>query len=245
MKKNFILSTLVALSIIKINASPSIYRRDDSDRDKYAFYGWAFNPWNWYGSNAGKNSTDSILKFGITTVYWDCCLPSCSWKFNVYGSHPVKSCYKDDQQPFSLNDNLSLGFAASREPCCSCHKLQFTTGPAQGREMIVQVTNTGEDLEYNQFDIQVPGGGVGIFNGCTKQWGAPEDGWGKRYGGVATIDKCSELPLQLKSACEWRFGWFLDSKNPSVIYERVQCPEKLVSITGCVLPDDEYQKKVL
>ncbi len=24
----------------------------------------------------------------------------------------------------------------------------------------------------------MPGGGVGIFNGCSSQWGAPANGWG-------------------------------------------------------------------
>ena len=32
--------------------------------------------------------------------------------------------------------------------------------------MIVQATNTGGDLNHNHFDILLPGGGVGIFNGC-------------------------------------------------------------------------------
>jgi hypothetical protein len=40
--------------------------------------------------------------------------------------------------------------------------LIFTTGPIIGKELIVQVTNTGGDLGENHFDIQMPGGGVGI-----------------------------------------------------------------------------------
>jgi hypothetical protein len=33
-------------------------------------------------------------------------------------------------------------------------------------------------MQANHFDLQIPGGGVGIFNGCSSQWGAPNDGWG-------------------------------------------------------------------
>lgn len=54
--------------------------------------------------------------------------------------------------------------------------------------MIVQVTNTGSDLGKNHFDIAMPGGGVGLFNGCSAQWNASVDGWGDRYGGVHTIE---------------------------------------------------------
>lgn len=58
--------------------------------------------------------------------------------------------------------------------------------------MIVQATNTGGDLAQGQFDLAIPGGGVGIcmfnecdlsggdllilpflVNGCTDEWGAP------------------------------------------------------------------------
>jgi len=104
--------------------------------------------------------------------------------------------------------------------------------------MIVQITNTGADL-------QIPGAGVGIFNGCSKQWGAPNDGWGRRYGGVTTKAECSQLPAELRAGCEWRFSWFNSSDNPNAVYERVQCPKALTDITGCVLPDDAQQKKVV
>lgn len=32
--------------------------------------------------------------------------------------------------------------------------------------------------QNNHFDLQIPGGGVGLFNGCQSQWNAPADGWG-------------------------------------------------------------------
>ncbi len=95
--------------------------------------------------------------------------------------------------PWAVNDNLAYGFAAAyltgqneQSWCCACYELNFLSGPVQGKKMVVQVTNTGGDLGENHFDIQMPGGGVGLFNGCAPQWGAPDAGWGDRYGGVSS-----------------------------------------------------------
>jgi len=209
-------------------------------------------------------------KTGKTTGYWDCCVASCSWDANVPGAKPVRACRKNgvsliteelwkvksvcdngegymcnNNQPIVINDKLAYGFAASHEKCCTCQRLQFTSGNVKGKQMIVQITNTGSDLGSNHFDLQIPGAGVGIFNGCTKQWGAPNDGWGRRYGGVTSKSQCSQLPSQLRAGCEWRFGWFEGSDNPDVVFERVRCPKALTDITGCILPDESQQKKVV
>ena len=37
----------------------------------------------------------------------------------------------------------------------------------------------------------LPSGGVGMFNGCQSQWGSSANGWGARYGGVATRAECA------------------------------------------------------
>lgn len=44
-------------------------------------------------------------------------------------------------------------------------RLDFTSGPVTGKSMIVQVTNTGNDLGDNQFDLAIPGGGQGALAG--------------------------------------------------------------------------------
>ena len=75
-------------------------------------------------------------------------------------------------------------------------RLTFTSTSIAGKKMIVQATNTGGDLAQGQFDLAIPGGGVGIcewqyldmpkgrllihmlpVNGCTDEWGAPSGGW--------------------------------------------------------------------
>ena len=100
--------------------------------------------------------------------------------------------------------------------------------------MIVQATNTGSDVGEGQFDLAIPGGGVGLFNACTAQWGAPASGWGAQYGGISS-DTCSELPSALQPGCKFRFGdWFEGADNPTVDWEKVTCPKALTDITGCV-----------
>ncbi|CAO3662095.1 unnamed protein product [Umbelopsis ramanniana] len=203
---------------------------------------------------------------GTTTRYWDCCKPSCAWTGKGSVTAPVNSCAANgvsvlsdttasacnggsaymcnNQQPWAINDNLSYGFAASNlvgltetQWCCTCYALTFTSGPVAGKTLVVQITNTGGDLNGNQFDLEIPGGGVGIYNGCTSQWNAPSSGWGAQYGGVSSASDCSSLPSQLQAGCQWRFNWFQNADNPSVSFQQVQCPVALTSITGCARTD--------
>jgi len=202
-------------------------------------------------------------RVGKTTRYWDCCKPSCAWNYKANVSNPVYSCYKDDsivpivwttsgcgggeaymcndQQPWAINDQLSYGFAAANisgsdeeQWCCACFKITFTSTSIAGKEMIVQVTNTGGDLGENHFDIQMPGGGLGLFDGCSTQFNtdAPKL-WGERYGGLTSEDGCANLPKILQPGCHWRFDWFENADNPAMEFEEVECPAELIKITGC------------
>ena len=150
----------------------------------------------------------------------------------------------NNQKPWAVNDQLAYGFAAATIPglseqdrCCACYKLDFTSGPVQGKTMIVQVTNSGVDVHPHQFDLQIPGGGVGIYNGCSSQWNAETDGWGQRSGGVTSREQCNTLPEPIRDGCFFRFDWFRGANNPSMTYSRVQCPSELVSVTGCSRPN--------
>ncbi|OUM62861.1 glycoside hydrolase family 45 protein, partial [Piromyces sp. E2] len=209
-----------------------------------------------------------------TSRYWDCCLPSCSVSNNTHVSKAVKVCKKDgttfrsftkndiscgsnndnlfmcnNNQPWALTNNLSYGFASAfsniqTDKCCTCYRLQFTSTKIKGKQMVVQVTNTSGDNGNSHFDIQIPGGGFGIFDGCSVQWNTPTKNWGIRYGGVESIEKCNQLPTALQNGCKWRFNWFENVENPKVVYERVQCPKELTNITGCIPNDDTSQKKL-
>lgn len=84
----------------------------------------------------------------------------------------------------------------------------------------------------------MPGGGVGIFNGCTAEWGAPSSGWGAQYGGISSASDCDSFPEKLKAGCKWRFDWFAGADNPTVSFEQVSCPAALTANTNCVRSDD-------
>ena len=128
---------------------------------------------------------------GSTTRYWDCCKGSCAWSGKADVSAPVTTCNIDDspltdpnaasgcdggsaymcsdQSPWAVSDTLAYGFAAVSIPggsesswCCACYELTFTSTAIAGKKMIVQATNTGSDLAEGQFDLAIPGGGVGM-----------------------------------------------------------------------------------
>ncbi|KAF2454712.1 RlpA-like double-psi beta-barrel-protein domain-containing protein-containing protein [Lineolata rhizophorae] len=149
------------------------------------------------------------------------------------------------QSPWAVDDDLSYGFAAVRIAggneaswCCACYELTFTSTSIQGKKMVVQATNTGGDLGSNHFDLAIPGGGVGQFNACTNQWGAPPQGWGAQYGGISSRSECDGFPDELKPGCYWRFDWFEGADNPSVSFQQVSCPTEITDITGCRRNDD-------
>jgi hypothetical protein len=115
--------------------------------------------------------------------------------------------------------------------------LTFTSGKAKGKTMVIQSVNTGSDLADNQFDLQIPGGGTGIFDGCTSQFGSSLPG--AQYGGVSSRADCASMPAKLQAGCYWRFDWFRNSDNPTFSFTQVQCPAELTSKTGCVRSDDK------
>lgn len=110
--------------------------------------------------------------------------------------------------------------------------------------MVVQSTNIGFDVKDVQFDIALPGGGVGAFpQGCERQYNAPAGlGWGSNprrpYGGVESREECDQLPARLQPGCQFRFDWMQGADNPTIIYERVSCPNELVARTNCRRNDD-------
>lgn len=208
---------------------------------------------------------------GVTTRYWDCCKASCSWSGKAAFSSPVTTCDINDnplndpnaangcpelgdgtafmcsnEQPVAVDDNLAYGFTAvnggdEAATCCACYKLTFQNEAVAGKVMVVQATNIGYDVGTVQFDLAIPGGGVGAFpEGCARQYNAPADGWGSLgpYGGVASRSECDALPEKLRKGCYFRFDWMEGSNNPNVLYERVSCPAELIAKSQCKRDDD-------
>jgi len=180
-------------------------------------------------------------------------------------------------KPFPITRHLSMGFAAvSFSPsfelkgdasCGQCFELQFVPGGHTqgnyggadprlvGKRMVVQVTNTGNDVSgYDSFDIQIPGAGQGEFkDGCAVQFQGYRSGdfdCDRSYGGCQSIAGCNRLPPALQEGCRWRYQWFHwlsqsgKTDNPFINFRRVRCPRELVQITGTEPADDHNYPEV-
>jgi hypothetical protein len=199
---------------------------------------------------------------GFATRYWDCCQPHCAQSDGHRCSQDGVSrtgdtnsacngggsfaCY--DEAPHAVSDCLSYGYIAKANPNCGgCYRIQFTgeghdnaNDPGskliKGKQMIVKVSNTGGDVASNQFDVMVPGGGVGQFNACSKQWGTSD--LGAQYGGFFTQctgaysakkacarDACMKLPSgQMRDGCVWFIDWLQAADNPKFTSQSTDCP---------------------
>jgi glycosyl hydrolase family 45 len=212
---------------------------------------------------SGENLPNVSGGAGFATRYWDCCQPACAQN----GGHKCSqdgvtqtgdngsacsgggafACY--DDAPRAVSNCLSYGHVAKANPNCGgCFRIQFTGSGhdnandigsklIQGKQMIVQVTNTGSDVAGNQFDLMIPGGGVGLFNACSRQWGIND--LGGQYGGFLTActtgthaekkecvrQKCMALPAgSARDGCLWFVDWFEIADNPNFTSEPTNCP---------------------
>ncbi|KAF7543811.1 hypothetical protein G7Z17_g10445 [Cylindrodendrum hubeiense] len=218
-----------------------------------------------YLALAGPIAVRAASGTGQSTRYWDCCKPSCAWNDKAAVDSPALTCDADDNpisdanavsgcdggtsytcsnySPWAVSDTLAYGFAATAISggsesswCCACYALTFTSGGVKGKTMVVQSTNTGSDLGSNHFDLLMPGGGVGIFDGCTSEFGTALAG--EQYGGISSQSQCDSFPEILKDGCNWRFDWFENSDNPGLTFEQVQCPTAITDVSGCTRDDD-------
>jgi len=171
--------------------------------------------------------------------------------------------------PFAVSDTLAYGYAATSngDVCGRCYQLQFTgashnsagdpgSAALLGKTMIVQATNIGYDVGGGQFDILVPGGGVGAFNACSAQWGVSNSELGAQYGGLLAAckqelgynaslvqykscltNRCNSVfgsrgLTELQKACTWYADWFQAADNPALKYKEVACPAELTARSG-------------
>ncbi|MET0355120.1 MAG: endoglucanase, partial [Cellvibrio sp.] len=183
------------------------------------------------------------------------------------GSGNAHMCW--GQAPFTVNDKLAYGYAATAggDVCGRCYQLEFTgqshnspgdpgSAALAGKVMIIQATNIGYDVSGGQFDILVPGGGVGAFNACSAQWGVSNAELGAQYGGLLAAckqelgynaslaqykacltNRCDSVfgsrgLTELQQACNWYANWFEAADNPALKYKEVACPAELISRSG-------------
>lgn len=165
------------------------------------------------------------------------------------------------QIPVAVNDNLAYAFAAvpaaNGGQCGKCFALEFTgegkyetAAPhkaLKGKILVVQVSNIGGDVNQGQFDVMIPGGGVGAFNGCSSIWG---NNLGAQYGGLLSeceesvgyngdvlkkrqdclIEKCNSVfgnHKDAKEGCLFLANWMKAAGNPKHKYREVECPPDL------------------
>ncbi|MCQ2105576.1 MAG: glycosyl hydrolase family 5 [Fibrobacter sp.] len=163
------------------------------------------------------------------------------------------------QIPIVYNDTIAFAFAAvpgsAGGQCGKCFDLAFTGkgkyatdnhAKLKGKHLIVIASNIGYDVEAGQFDVMIPGGGFGIFDGCSAKmgWGSQ----GARYGGLLTeceessgykastyksclTNKCnssfSSDPVA-KEGCLFLANWMNAAGNPLHNYKEVECPKELL-----------------
>ena len=158
-----------------------------------------------------------------------------------------------DQTPQIVNDTIAYAFAATPgggNDCGKCYMLTFkgtgasaTSTPTndhhrkiKGKHLIVMSSNIGYDVSHNQFDLMIPGGGPGAFNGCGKMGISCA---GAQYGGFLTtcnykkdclIDMCNKEygnNTSLKNGCLFLANWMDAANNPEVDFVEVECPQAL------------------
>ncbi|MFT7560164.1 MAG: hypothetical protein ACI93R_002082 [Flavobacteriales bacterium] len=172
-------------------------------------------------------------------------------------------------KPWSVSDTLAYGYAATQsgDVCGRCYQLEFTgeshnapgdpgSAALAGKSMIVQAINIGFDVGGGQFDIMIPGGGVGAFNACSSQWGVSNTELGAQYGGFLSackselgfneslstykgcvVQRCDNVfgsrgLTELHEGCLWYANWFESADNPALKYKEVTCPAALNSGSG-------------
>jgi len=133
----------------------------------------------------------------------------------------------------------------SNYACGRCYQLDFHGQGLDGKSMIVQVINQGGDVAGDQFDVLIPGGGVGQFNACSAQWGTSD--LGAQYGGFlqncstsgnkaqCVQQKCQQVfanKPDLMAGCNWFTTWYNTADNPSVTYKQTSCPAAITAKSG-------------
>jgi hypothetical protein len=170
--------------------------------------------------------------------------------------------------PWAVNDQLAYGYSAvpasqQSDICGKCFELQFMgqthnsepdpgSTALAGKRLIVQAVNIGSDVANGQFDLLVPGRGVGMFDACSSQWGVSKAELGETYGGFllacqkngnrldhaamksCVMQSCMNVfeangLTELAAGCKWFIDWFQVADNPQLKYKQVACPSELGS----------------
>ena len=182
------------------------------------------------------------------------------------------------QIPFTIDGCSDMAFAFAAVPaydggkCGKCFQLTFTgtgkyhgnadgtTGDKnhqaiKGKKLIIMASNVGDDVQSGQFDIMIPGGGFGKFNGCSQMgWNIDSKYYNEyKYGGLLSdceeeigysgnankisqkrkqclTEKCGQMfsnDPEAKEGCLFLATWMEAAGNPMHEFTEVECPEVL------------------
>lgn len=236
--------------------------------------GWASRYWDcskpscsWKENTINLNTPNGISKNCSRDNKESICFtPDGQGTASAFDGGPAYTCYS--QAPYAKCDKLAYGYAAvpgNSPQCGRCFQLDFDGGTKyggvkaghraiKGKTMIVMASNIGYDVSGGQFDIMIPGGGVGAKNACSGQWGVTDNQLGANLGGLLTAcqneinnydaaldkfktcvrGKCNALfgnnpaYADLLKGCNWYADWFETADNPTFTYTEVKCPDELV-----------------
>ena len=194
----------------------------------------------------------------------------CDKNMNLIEDHSAKSMCDGgisttclSQIPFTLDNCDNIGFAYAAVPgnnptCGRCFLLEFTGAGKyetkknhallKGKKLIVMASNIGYDVSTYQFDVMIPGGGVGIFNGCKDILGTD---LGRTYGGLLSdcedevgyggddetiytkrkeclTNKCNSVfssNSKAKKGCLFLSDFLEAAGNPLHNFKEIECPE--------------------
>jgi hypothetical protein len=177
---------------------------------------------------------------------------------------PATTCIS--QAPFAASGCSNVGFAFAAVPgasfsfCGRCFELSFTGEgkyetklnhrKLKGKKLIVMASNIGYDVAGGQFDVMIPGGGVGLFNGCASILG---NNMGAQYGGLLSdcesqvgwsgtdediykkrkeclINKCNTIfanKANAKAGCLFQANFMEAAGNPLHTFKEIECPQVL------------------
>ena len=216
--------------------------------------GWATRYWDCCMPSCGWNENSG----GNPTMYCDA-----KGKNRVEGGQSICSGGQNttctSQIPIIASDKVAYAFAAvpaaDGGKCGKCFALTFTGGgkyetksnhqALAGKTLVVMASNIGGDVNHGQFDIMIPGGGRGAFDGCQQMgWGSQ----GEQYGGLLSdcekeinyaegnarreclTRKCGEVfknDEQAKEGCLFLATWMEAAGNPNHEFKEVECPQAL------------------